>query len=61
MSDEQDQPRRPRGRPPTRRWPEPIPDTPENVARAIMAGPPKARDEWEYLRRHREESGRQVR
>ena len=28
--------------------PEPIPDTPENVARAIMQGPPKK--EWRYLK-----------
>ena len=52
MSDDQEQPKRPRGRPPTRRLPEPIPDSPENVARAIMAGPPKA--EWDYLRREDE-------
>ena len=25
---------------------EPIPDTPENIARAIMQGPPKA--EWDF-------------
>ena len=27
--------------------PEPIPDTPEGIARAIMQGPPKT--EWDYL------------
>ena len=27
---------------------EPIPDTPENIARAIMRGPPKK--EWRYLK-----------
>ena len=42
MSDQQDQPKRPRGRPVTRRMPEPIPDTPESIARAVLAGPPKA-------------------
>lgn len=26
--------------------PEPIPDTPENIAKAIMAGPPKKK--WRY-------------
>ena len=36
----------PVGRPP-RPMPELIPDSPENVARAIMAGPPKKR--WRYL------------
>ena len=33
------------GRPPNP-MPEPIPDTPENVARAIMQGPPK--DRWRF-------------
>ena len=27
---------------------EPIPDTPENIARAIMSGPPKK--EWRYIK-----------
>ena len=39
--------KRPRGRPVKNMMPEPIPDTPENVARAIMRGPPKK--EWDYL------------
>ena len=30
--------------------PEPIPDTPENVAKAILSTPPKKADEWEYLK-----------
>ena len=38
-----------RGRP-SRPMPEPIPDTPENVARAIMTTPPKGREEWDYLK-----------
>ena len=29
--------------------PDLIPDTPENIARAILAGPPKK--EWDYLKR----------
>ena len=45
--------KRGRGRPVESQWPEPIPDTPENVARALMAGPPKAEDDWEYLKMHR--------
>ena len=40
------QPRKP-GRPVTNTMPPPIPDTPENVARAIMRAPPKK--EWRYL------------
>lgn len=39
--------KRRRGRPP-RPMPERIPDTPENVARALMMTPPI--DEWDYLR-----------
>ena len=38
-----------RGRPQEREWPEPIPDTPENIARAVLSTPPKAKDEWRYL------------
>ena len=40
--------KRKRGRPPILPQPEPIPDTPENIARAIMQGPPKA--EWDFER-----------
>lgn len=40
--------KRPRGRPEEKEWPENIPDTPENVARAIMARPPKK--DWDYLK-----------
>ena len=39
-------PRKKRGRPP-RPMPEPIPDTPERIAWAIMQTPPKA--EWDYV------------
>ncbi len=41
-------PRRGRGRPPTYVMPEPIPDTPENIARACMQVPP-AKD-WDFLK-----------
>ena len=37
---------RKRGRPQVRVMAEPIPDTPENIARAIMQGPPK--DVWDF-------------
>ena len=40
--------RQARGRPIEKPMPVAIPDTPENVARAIMQGPPKK--EWEYLK-----------
>ena len=38
-----DQPKRPRGRPVEKPMPEPIPDTPENIMRALLATPPEAR------------------
>ena len=44
-----DKEKRPRGRPVENEMPEPIPDTPENVARACMQGPPK--EDWEYLKK----------
>lgn len=30
--------------------PEPIPDTPENVAKAILNSPPKKREDWDDLK-----------
>ena len=30
--------------------PEPIPDTPENVARALVSTPPKDEGDWDYLK-----------
>ena len=41
------------GRPP-RPMPEQIPDTPENVARAILNTPKKKSDEWDYNRRRKD-------
>ncbi len=41
-------PQQPRGRPAKRNLPEPIPDTPENIARAILTTSPKPDDEWRY-------------
>ena len=35
------------GRPIIRNMPDPIPDTMENIARAIMQGPPKKK--WRFL------------
>ena len=37
-----------RGRPVVRTMPEPIPDTPENIARAILTSPPVPKDGWKY-------------
>ena len=39
--------KQPVGRPPERTMPEPIDDTPENIAKAIMRNPPKKN--WRYL------------
>ena len=41
---------KPRGRPIKNTMPEPIPDTPENIARALLTTPPKKEDEWDYLK-----------
>ena len=34
--------------------PLPIPDTPENVAKAVLNTPPKKAEEWEYMTRQRD-------
>lgn len=41
--------KRKRGRPSKRTMPDPIPDTPENIMRAVLNTPPKDDDEWRYL------------
>ncbi len=45
--------KRKRGRPSKRTMPDPIPDTPENVMKAIVETPPKRADEWRYLKDER--------
>ena len=51
MKPEQQQkpPKRPRGRPTVKDWPEQIPDTPDNVLRAVLAMPTLRRDQWNYM------------
>ena len=44
---------KPRGRP-AKPMPELIPDTPENIAKAIMRGPPAK--EWDYLKDEKSDS-----
>ena len=39
--------KKPIGRPP-KPMPESIPDTPENVAKALLTTPPKKQTEWKY-------------
>lgn len=41
--------KRKRGRP-AKPMPDAIPDTPENIARALLFSPPKEGDDWEYLK-----------
>ena len=42
--------KRSRGRPVEKPLPAPIPDTPENVARALLTTPPKDDGDWDYLK-----------
>ncbi len=39
----------PRGRPVKNTMPEPIPDTPENIARAVLRSPKTPPGGWKYL------------
>ena len=39
-----------RGRPVTRTMPEPIPDTPENIARIFMNSPKVPEGGWQFLK-----------
>ena len=41
---------KPQGRP-ARPMPGPIPDSPENIMRALLATPPKKREKWEFMQR----------
>ena len=52
-------PRRLRGRP-VRPMLEYIPDTPENVMRAILATPPKKLGEWKYIQEYKDRTARKV-
>ena len=48
-TDAEPHPRRPRGRPVTNAMPDPIPDTPENIARAVLQSPRTPPGGWKYL------------
>ena len=50
-----DKKRRP-GRPHIMEMPPPIPDTPENILKTVLAGPPKKN--WRYLEEHDKERGK---
>ena len=47
--------KRKRGRPATQQNAELIPDTPENIAQAVLNTPPKKTHEWEYLKNKKKE------
>ena len=55
MKKQKQQTKRPRGRPEGQsKYSEHfdhIPDTPENVAKALFSTPPKKDDEWKYLKK----------
>ena len=46
----QSKPKKKRGRPVKYAMPEPIPDTAENIAKAILTTPPKKVHEWKYIK-----------
>ena len=48
--------KRGRGRPVEKPLPAPIPDTPENVARALVTTPPKDEGDWDYLKAEEREA-----
>ena len=48
------------GRPPLP-MPDPIPDTPENVARALFKTPPNPPGGWNYLKEHKAKKRRNKR
>ena len=48
-------PKRPVGRPPLE-LPDPIPDTPENIARVVLNTKPKKRGEWRFEKQRNRKS-----
>ena len=50
-------PKRPVGRPPLE-LPDPIPDTPENIARVVLNTKPKRRGEWRFEKQRKRKSDR---
>ena len=51
MSARRKQRKQGRGRPVSKPEPERIPDSAENVLRAVLATPPRKPDGWKYLKR----------
>ena len=46
--------RKAKGRPPKYTMPPMIPDTPENVARALMRQPPRKPEDWKFVQKFRQ-------
>ena len=38
--------------------PEPIPDHPVNVAKALLTSPPRRDEEWKYIKEHEARKGK---
>ena len=51
MKEKESKPKRGRGRPVTKPMPELIPDTPENIARAVLTSPRVPPGGWRYLKK----------
>ncbi|MDE2634827.1 MAG: hypothetical protein OXI30_00560 [Chloroflexota bacterium] len=49
--EEQDNPKRPRGRPPEREYPERIDASPEEIAEMVLRMPSKKPGEWRYQKK----------
>ena len=49
-----------RGRPVKYPMPDPIPDTPENILKAVLETPPKRRREWRFVREREARMGYEV-
>ncbi len=45
-----DKPKRPRGRPPEKPYPEPIDASPEEIAEMVLRMPAKKPGDWRYLK-----------
>ena len=47
-------PKKQRERPPVKSMPDPIPDTPGNIARVLLTTPPKKQSDWKYQKAGRD-------
>lgn len=54
--DKPEKAKRPRGRPVELKMPERIPDTAENIARAVLQSPSKKAQDWKFMKTARARS-----